>query len=357
MKNAGRWRKIIGTVLAMLLCLGLVAPAIAANPPTFSVVSNNPQWGTVEYDSFLDSEGRLTKTAFAAVYDPSDRYVFDRWEVSGDARIVSQNAIRLDGEIRLTMPETGHVEVRAIFREMVNPGRITIGPSNPDWAVAVALDIAWASGPISGWAEAGERIDLYAFTMNSYELREWSVRAGGVTINDPIWEHFDIPYDTLWEYRAWFTMPSPAVDVDIVAVLAERAAQVTPEPPPRNEESTQPDQALFVTINGRQMEFEVPPYLIENRVFVPFRAIFQELGATVNWNPYMQTATGERDEITVTLMIGSNIVFINGVSEEIDVPARIINGRILVPTRVVAESFGAEVTWDAASRTVNITAG
>lgn len=45
----------------------------------------------------------------------------------------------------------------------------------------------------------------------------------------------------------------------------------------------------------------------------------------------------------------------NGTAEEIDVPAQIINGgRTVVPVRVVAKSFGAEVDWDGNTQTVII---
>jgi len=39
----------------------------------------------------------------------------------------------------------------------------------------------------------------------------------------------------------------------------------------------------------------------------------------------------------------------------LDVPAKIVGGRTLVPARAVAESFGADVQWDQATRTVTIT--
>ena len=39
----------------------------------------------------------------------------------------------------------------------------------------------------------------------------------------------------------------------------------------------------------------------------------------------------------------------------LDVPPKILSERILVPLRAIAEGFGAIVTWDEATRTVNIT--
>lgn len=48
-------------------------------------------------------------------------------------------------------------------------------------------------------------------------------------------------------------------------------------------------------------------------------------------------------------------VLINGTEINDDVPAVVINGRVMVPLRVVSEALGAEVEWDEANYTANIT--
>ena len=45
---------------------------------------------------------------------------------------------------------------------------------------------------------------------------------------------------------------------------------------------------------------------------------------------------------------------VNGNVEALDVPAVIINGRTLVPVRVVSETFGANVEWIGDSKTVAV---
>jgi hypothetical protein len=40
------------------------------------------------------------------------------------------------------------------------------------------------------------------------------------------------------------------------------------------------------------------------------------------------------------------VAYKNNVSVELDVPAKAVNGRILVPVRFVSEALGAEVEWD-----------
>ena len=48
-------------------------------------------------------------------------------------------------------------------------------------------------------------------------------------------------------------------------------------------------------------------------------------------------------------------IFVNGQEVVADVSPQIINGRVMVPARFIAEPLGATVTWDAVTRSVHIT--
>ena len=43
---------------------------------------------------------------------------------------------------------------------------------------------------------------------------------------------------------------------------------------------------ITVILNGAPLEFDVPPVIINSRTMVPMRAIFEALGAKVNWNGF-----------------------------------------------------------------------
>ena len=47
-------------------------------------------------------------------------------------------------------------------------------------------------------------------------------------------------------------------------------------------------------------------------------------------------------------------LIVDGRTITTDTPPQIINGRVMVPVRVIAEQFGANVNWDATNRTVYI---
>jgi hypothetical protein len=114
--------------------------------------------------------------------------------------------------------------------------------------------------------------------------------------------------------------------------------------------------AIKVVLNGKQLQFDQPPIIEQGRTLVPLRAIFEALGAKVDWENSTQTVTAVKGDISITLQIGSNTLYKNGKGIHLDVPAKIVNGRTLVPARAVAESFGAEVSWDQDTQTVTIRA-
>ena len=111
---------------------------------------------------------------------------------------------------------------------------------------------------------------------------------------------------------------------------------------------------ISVILDGEQIQFDQPPIIQNGRTLVPLRAIFEALGADVNWNESSQTITANRGGVEVSLQIGSNVLERNGQNTSLDVPAQLIGGRTLVPARAVAESFGASVSWDEATQVVRI---
>ena len=111
---------------------------------------------------------------------------------------------------------------------------------------------------------------------------------------------------------------------------------------------------IAVLLDGRELTFDVPPQIIGGRTLVPLRAIFEAMGATIDWDASTQTVTATDGETEVILTIGSTAPTVNGRVVTIDQPGIIVSDRTLVPLRFVAESFGVTVDWDAASRTVYI---
>lgn len=112
---------------------------------------------------------------------------------------------------------------------------------------------------------------------------------------------------------------------------------------------------VTVLINGKSADFDVAPQIVNDRTMVPLRAIFETMGAKVEWDTPTRTVTATKGETVVILAIDSTEPTINGKISEIDQPAIIVDSRTLAPLRFVAEAFGGKVDWNGLTRTAYIT--
>jgi len=114
------------------------------------------------------------------------------------------------------------------------------------------------------------------------------------------------------------------------------------------------DRAPKVIIDGRHLSFDVPSRIQNGRLLVPARAMFEAMGAVVDYDDKTQTVTATKNETTVVLTIGDLSPTINGNAVHLDQPGVITNGRALAPLRFVAEAFGGRVEWDAEIQTARL---
>lgn len=130
-----------------------------------------------------------------------------------------------------------------------------------------------------------------------------------------------------------------------VGPISNSISAVAPKP-------GQPSKDPRVLVDGSSVPMDTAPVNVEGRLLVPVRAIGEALGATVEWDAVNRTAILTLNGKVVKIQVDSQEALVNGTPVKLDVPARIINNRVLVPLRFVGESFGAQVVWDSATRTV-----
>lgn len=96
---------------------------------------------------------------------------------------------------------------------------------------------------------------------------------------------------------------------------------------------------------GGELVFDVQPVTLEGRTLVPLRPIFEWLGARVEYEDgHLRAYRSERSEVpAVELWVGSTEARVGGARYELDVAPQLIGGRLFVPLRFVAESFGVWV--------------
>lgn len=115
------------------------------------------------------------------------------------------------------------------------------------------------------------------------------------------------------------------------------------------------DLDIIVRVDGQHLNFDQPPVIINGRTMVPLRAIFERLGAIVNWEAPTNTITANKEETSIILKVGDTIAYVNSEVKTLDSPPVIIGERTLVPVRFISETLGGEVRWDSIVRIVDIT--
>lgn len=109
---------------------------------------------------------------------------------------------------------------------------------------------------------------------------------------------------------------------------------------------------VTVFLDGKKIYFDQIPVIENGRTLVPVRAIFEAIGATIDWNGETQTVTATKDDIKISLTVNEKTATKNGEEITLEVPAKIISGRTLVPVRFVADCFGVKVDWDSVMKKV-----
>lgn len=119
------------------------------------------------------------------------------------------------------------------------------------------------------------------------------------------------------------------------------------------EEHQQVKSDMKLELNGKPLQLD-ESYLINNSLFVPYRAFAEGIGAEVSYEASNQRVTVQKDGLTVHLTIGSSEALVDGSSRTMVGPAQLINNSTFVHSRFLSEVFGIKVQYDEATRTVHL---
>ncbi|MCL2356789.1 MAG: copper amine oxidase N-terminal domain-containing protein [Defluviitaleaceae bacterium] len=122
-----------------------------------------------------------------------------------------------------------------------------------------------------------------------------------------------------------------------------------------------PYEPIRIRINGAFVNIprdEQHPVTEGGRTLVPLRAVMSALGFHVEWDAEENAALLSTDTLAVAVSEGSYTALVrqHGADRDVtlDVPARVINGRVMIPVRAIAQIAGMNVEWDETRRIVNV---
>ncbi len=100
------------------------------------------------------------------------------------------------------------------------------------------------------------------------------------------------------------------------------------------------------SFNGRDFTIDAPPILSEGRVMVPIRVIAEIFGADIDWRADTKTVHIALRYDQIVLSPGNKQATVNGQQVLLDAAPLIHQGRLMVPVRFIAETFKSVVGWD-----------
>ncbi len=245
-----------------------------------------------------------------------------------------------------------------IFEQQPEPEKDTSQPIIIDWYCEEGeeIDISFVDEiTIVAEAEDNEELDYAIFELSGIG------NIGNVYFDD--YGYATMTIDTSHCYEGWNEVTITAVDKAgnrsplrtvgfklFESMYEEETFSPTPGQLREENHEIAYEKASYsngmeVFVNGQEVYFDVKPRLINDRTMVPLRAIFETLGARVDWDEATQTVTAYRGDVTIELTIGDSYMYVNGYSVYLDSPAVKIDDRTLVPVRAISESFGCEVEW------------
>ena len=82
--------------------------------------------------------------------------------------------------------------------------------------------------------------------------------------------------------------------------------------------------------------------------------VVEELGEEIEWLPQRRAVIIKYSDLEIELSVDNNTALFNDMPYDLDVSARIINDRLLVPLRFITERLGLSTRWDDVAKTVYV---
>lgn len=115
------------------------------------------------------------------------------------------------------------------------------------------------------------------------------------------------------------------------------------------------ESPVTVTVNDTLIKLETNAFLYEGSTYVPIRFIGEALCAdSIEWDSEEESAVIRSDGTTIILPKGESGGYINGRYTAIESGIQLVNDRIFVPVRFVAEALDCRVEWIQKTYTVHI---
>jgi predicted AlkP superfamily pyrophosphatase or phosphodiesterase len=108
------------------------------------------------------------------------------------------------------------------------------------------------------------------------------------------------------------------------------------------------EKGVHVAVDGGLVDFTkypVQPQFFQGRAMIPVRALADSLGADLKWDNASKKITMTLVKQTIVFTQGSKVVSVNGKTSMLDVPTQVTNGMTMLPVRAFADALGKQTGW------------
>ena len=248
---------------------------------------------------------------------------------------------------------------------------VTFSGINPiDGTVSIVFDYNSNEGiSYSEFYAVREQVDFYS-SYSSYNESSYTIKVSIVSAADdkpvytedinvtPYIQHWDIPEKYMNEGEKYYFKVEYLDDSVEADGFFSVKGMAMPDGISDKVKVSVKNGKLAIAIGGKGVDFiDAEPFIDENdRTQIPLRYVGEEIVCTVEWNEETEEVTLKNEYTTYVFKVGSpeihytftstdNKVLVDRI-DMMDTSPMIVNDRVYVPLRFVAERFGYEVIWD-----------
>lgn len=307
-----------------LISLLTVATLLVTSLATVAFADNGPAWKNSGDDKKVEVKSQdKDKSVTDSVYEDDDDKGKDRDE-HGDKGKPDEGTIK---NVTVALYTYGQEDPAAVIDSLLNNN-------------VKMSKIMRVINQISN-DESGKYSDLPAGALEAYSA---AIQAKLANVQVELQEKIDALteltdlYDKIGDLEKAINIQKKAIMADYKNILSyKKIGQVF---------NKKGDKDIKVFTVGEQVYFDVQPVIESDRTLVPIRAIAESLKSDVQWDEATQTITITKDGNVVKLVLGSDTAIINDQEVKLDVPAKTLNDRTLVPVRFVSEALNKTVDWE-----------
>ncbi len=112
------------------------------------------------------------------------------------------------------------------------------------------------------------------------------------------------------------------------------------------------DKSTNLNING--ITSTVNGVVIDGTTFVELRPLATALGLDIEWDATTQSITCKSADVTIIMTLNSQAAHVNNEHKLLDFAPQLIDGKTMLPVRVICETLGKTVNYDSATNTIVI---